>query len=217
MNHVWSLLEDEKLSSCFSKSSLIDHCRRKQLINQPLWKMSRPLSTSWTCSPLENDTRGLAPDLRNFSKDISSSLEICPLSNNFFHWFESSKFCWKLTSSSPIIIYYQRRFHYVFHYESKIIICLHNNTTTNNNNNNVERKIDIFGEIEETRAKSNESVEGRVVGGKGKYLADVKQSSAPWRCVVYRYETNFDSAWIYMTAERGAYLGNTFLGQSPSS
>ena len=51
-------------------------------------------------------------------------------------------------------------------------------------------------EIEETReAKSkDESVGERVV--EGKYLADVKQSSAPWRCVVYRYETNFDSAWI---------------------
>lgn len=51
-------------------------------------------------------------------------------------------------------------------------------TTTTITTGHVERKIDIFREIEETReAKSkDESVEERVV--EGKYLADVKQSSA---------------------------------------
>lgn len=61
----------------------------------------------------------------------------------------------------------------------------------------LKEKSIFFAKLTRRERKSkDESVQERVIERKGKYLADVKQCSAPWQCVVYRYETNFDSAWI---------------------
>lgn len=59
----------------------------------------------------------------------------------------------------------------------------------------LKEKSIFFAKLTRRERKSkDESVQERVIERKGKYLADVKQCSAPWQCVVYRYETNFDSA-----------------------
>lgn len=134
----WSLLEDEKLSPCFSKSSLIDHCPRKQLINQPLWK-----NVAATVCPLP----GRALPSRTIPEDFftlhSRSLKFFQRYFLEIFRFESGKFkkiekfCWRVTSSS----YYKYYQDFIMRYENKIIICLHsndNNRKKNRYSNSVE-------------------------------------------------------------------------------
>lgn len=87
-------------------------------------------STSWTCSPLENDTRGLLhaslPIFEIFPK-------IFPPASKFFEsgkFKKIEKFYWRVTSSS----YYKYYQDFIMRYESKIIICLYNNSNNRKKN-----------------------------------------------------------------------------------
>lgn len=122
MNHLDLFSRMKSFPRVFPKARWLTIARENGLSINRFGKMSRPLSTSWTCSPLENDTRGLTLDSRSSKFFERYFLEIFPLRFQSLKRSTSSEFYRKVTSL--YYKYYQRRFHYVFHYESKIIICL---------------------------------------------------------------------------------------------